>query len=78
MIAAHLAGIPVFVTGGIGGVHRGAETSMIQIPEWEKVHLSNKITRSLLFDDSEKSPCNTILFKDAECKPRYTQDLCII
>ena len=29
MIAAHLAGIPVFVTGGIGGVHRGAETSMI-------------------------------------------------
>lgn len=27
MIAAHLAGIRVFVTGGIGGVHRGAETS---------------------------------------------------
>ncbi len=27
MIAAHLAGIQVFVTGGIGGVHRGAETS---------------------------------------------------
>jgi len=27
MIAAHLAGIPVFATGGIGGVHRGAETS---------------------------------------------------
>jgi pseudouridylate synthase len=25
MIAAHLAGIRVFVTGGIGGVHRGAE-----------------------------------------------------
>lgn len=24
MILAHLAGIPVFVTGGIGGVHRGA------------------------------------------------------
>ena len=78
MIAAHLAGIPVFVTGGIGGVHRGAETSMIQIPEWEKVHLSNKNTRSLLFDDSEKLSCNTILFKGAECKPRYTQDLCII
>ena len=27
MIAARLAGIRVFVTGGIGGVHRGAETS---------------------------------------------------
>jgi len=25
MVAAHLAGIEVFVTGGIGGVHRGAE-----------------------------------------------------
>src|SRR6056300_1104577 len=28
MILAHLAGIKVFVTGGIGGVHRGAETTM--------------------------------------------------
>jgi pseudouridylate synthase len=28
MIAAHLAGIRIFATGGIGGVHRGAETSM--------------------------------------------------
>ncbi|PKP68741.1 MAG: pseudouridine-5-phosphate glycosidase [Alphaproteobacteria bacterium HGW-Alphaproteobacteria-4] len=27
MIAAHLAGIQVFATGGIGGVHRGAELS---------------------------------------------------
>ncbi|OXB70332.1 UNVERIFIED_CONTAM: hypothetical protein H355_002210 [Colinus virginianus] len=27
MIAAHKAGIPVFVTGGIGGVHRGGENS---------------------------------------------------
>lgn len=27
MIGAHLAGISVFATGGIGGVHRGAETS---------------------------------------------------
>ncbi|MGD9863338.1 MAG: pseudouridine-5'-phosphate glycosidase [Pseudodonghicola sp.] len=27
MIAAHHAGIHVFATGGIGGVHRGAETS---------------------------------------------------
>ncbi len=28
MLCAHLAGIRIFVTGGIGGVHRGAETSM--------------------------------------------------
>lgn len=27
MICAHLAGIEVFATGGIGGVHRGAESS---------------------------------------------------
>ena len=27
MIAAHLAGIEVFATGGVGGVHRGAELS---------------------------------------------------
>lgn len=27
MICAHLAGIQVFATGGIGGVHRGAETT---------------------------------------------------
>ncbi len=28
MIGAHLAGISVFATGGVGGVHRGAETTM--------------------------------------------------
>ena len=28
MIAANLAGVRVFATGGIGGVHRGAETTM--------------------------------------------------
>jgi pseudouridine-5'-phosphate glycosidase len=27
MIAAHMAGIPIFATGGIGGVHRGATDS---------------------------------------------------
>ena len=27
MMCAHRAGIPVFVTGGIGGVHRGGEDS---------------------------------------------------
>jgi len=28
MIIAHMAGIKLFATGGIGGVHRGAETTM--------------------------------------------------
>ncbi|KAE8215757.1 hypothetical protein CF327_g994 [Tilletia walkeri] len=28
MALAHLAGIPIFATGGIGGVHRGAERTM--------------------------------------------------
>ena len=28
MIIAHMAGIQIFATGGIGGVHRGAETTM--------------------------------------------------
>ena len=27
MVLAHMAGIPIFATGGIGGVHRGAESS---------------------------------------------------
>ena len=28
MMIAHMAGINIFATGGIGGVHRGAETTM--------------------------------------------------
>ena len=28
MIIAHMAGISIFATGGVGGVHRGAETTM--------------------------------------------------
>ncbi len=28
MVTHHLAGIDVFATGGVGGVHRGAETTM--------------------------------------------------
>ena len=28
MLIAEMAGIPIFATGGIGGVHRGAETTM--------------------------------------------------
>ncbi len=27
MVCAHKAGIPIFVTGGIGGVHRGGQDS---------------------------------------------------
>ena len=28
MMIAHMAGISIFATGGIGGVHRGAEVTM--------------------------------------------------
>ncbi|SNX81303.1 related to Pseudouridine-5'-phosphate glycosidase [Melanopsichium pennsylvanicum] len=28
MVLAHMAGVPIFATGGIGGVHRGAESTM--------------------------------------------------
>jgi len=41
MICARLAGIEVFVTGGIGGVHRGAETSFdISADLQELAHIS--------------------------------------
>lgn len=29
MVLAHMAGVPIFATGGIGGVHRGAESSKL-------------------------------------------------
>jgi pseudouridine-5'-phosphate glycosidase len=32
MMAAHLAGISVFATGGIGGVHQGAEKVSMSPP----------------------------------------------
>ena len=34
MIIAHMAGIRIFATGGIGGVHRGAEVTMDISPIW--------------------------------------------
>ena len=44
MIAADRAGIPVFVTGGIGGVHRGAQSSKLHI-KWntKKTKLKDQI-----------------------------------
>lgn len=41
MIAAELADIAVFVTGGIGGVHRGAETSMDISADLEELSKTN-------------------------------------
>lgn len=32
MVIAHLAGIKVFATGGLGGVHRGGENCKLSIP----------------------------------------------
>ncbi|MFD1040104.1 pseudouridine-5'-phosphate glycosidase [Virgibacillus byunsanensis] len=41
MICAELAGITTFVTGGIGGVHRGAETSMDISADLEELSKTN-------------------------------------
>ena len=41
MICAELAGIKVFVTGGIGGVHRGAETTMDISADLEELASTN-------------------------------------
>jgi pseudouridylate synthase len=44
MLAAALAGIKVFATGGIGGVHKGAETSFDISADLEEFSLSPVIT----------------------------------
>jgi pseudouridylate synthase len=41
MICAQLAGIEVFVTGGIGGVHRGAETSFDISADLQELAVTN-------------------------------------
>jgi pseudouridine-5'-phosphate glycosidase len=41
MIGAQMAGIQVFVTGGIGGVHRGAETSFDVSADLEELATTN-------------------------------------
>ena len=41
MIIAHMAGIKVFATGGIGGVHRGAETTMDISADLEELGRTN-------------------------------------
>lgn len=41
MIIAHMAGIKVFATGGIGGVHRGAETTMDISADLEELARTN-------------------------------------
>ncbi|MEK4758778.1 pseudouridine-5'-phosphate glycosidase [Viridibacillus sp. FSL E2-0187] len=41
MICAELAGIEMFVTGGIGGVHRGAETTMDISADLEELSQTN-------------------------------------
>lgn len=41
MIAAHMAGVSVFATGGIGGVHRGAETTMDISADLEELAMTN-------------------------------------
>lgn len=43
MYAAHLAGIKVFVTGGIGGVHRGFEETMDVSADLEELAQTNVV-----------------------------------
>lgn len=43
MLLAHLAGIKVFVTGGIGGVHRGAQSSPSHLPRPLVPELTSRI-----------------------------------
>lgn len=45
MILARAAGIPVFVTGGIGGVHRGAEKC-----KHDKVFISRGLLTRVILD----------------------------
>lgn len=44
MYIAHLAGVKVFATGGIGGVHRGAETTMDISADLEELAETGVIT----------------------------------
>ncbi len=41
MIAAQMAGVRVFATGGVGGVHRGAETTMDVSADLEELGMTN-------------------------------------
>ena len=41
MIAAKLAGVRVFATGGVGGVHRGAESTMDISADLEELAMTN-------------------------------------
>lgn len=41
MIIAQMAGIKIFATGGIGGVHRGAETTMDISADLEELSMTN-------------------------------------
>lgn len=43
MIAAHMAGVKVFATGGVGGVHRGAETTMDISADLDELGMTNVI-----------------------------------
>lgn len=43
MIAAHMAGVKVFATGGVGGVHRGAETTMDISADLDELGMTNVV-----------------------------------
>lgn len=61
MIAAHKAGIPVFVTGGIGGVHRGGENSK-KIKTFYFIYVATVLFNSIFFLFPSLS-CSNCLFR---------------
>ena len=48
MLVAHKVGIPIFVTGGVGGVHRGGETCKYS-PSMSSTHIPSFSHEELMF-----------------------------
>lgn len=85
MYIAQSVGIPLFVTGGIGGVHRGAESSksyllnladvQAWVPEWLEVVLTQGF-RYGHFSGLDRTGPNTYgcSLRRCEIDPRHPQD----
>ena len=56
MIIAHMAGIKIFATGGIGGVHRGAETTMDISADLEELPLEESVRAALAAGSITSNP----------------------
>ena len=65
MALAQRAGIRIFATGGIGGVHRGAESCTFPILPSDSYQSHGCVSR---FDRAGSDPCGCILFR---CKVNF-------